>query len=95
MPSYILFDEGHVFMTSSMTNIRDFPMRDYLSERLPVLVVFDNDANVAALAEHRHGAGRIISIWSMLLLAPELGVELLLIMRYSGGVTVSLENVAI
>ena len=57
MPSYILFDKGHVFMTSSMTNIRDFPMRDYLCERLPVLVVFDNDANVAALAEHRHGAG--------------------------------------
>ncbi len=58
MPSYILFDKGHVFMTTSMTNIRDFPMRDYLSQRLPVPVVFDNDANVAALAEHRHGAGR-------------------------------------
>ncbi len=58
MPSYILFEEGHVFMTSAMTNIRDFAMRDYLSERLPVIVVMDNDANVAALAEHRHGVGK-------------------------------------
>ncbi len=58
MPSYILFEEGHVFMTSAMTNIKDFAMRDYLSERLPVIVVMDNDANVAALAEHRHGVGK-------------------------------------
>ena len=58
MPSFILFDEGYVLMTSAMTNIRDFAMRDYLTERLPVRIVLDNDANVAALAEHRQGAGR-------------------------------------
>ena len=34
MPSFILFDEGYVCMTSAMVNIRDFPMRDYLQERL-------------------------------------------------------------
>ena len=33
-------------------------MRDYISARLPTRVVLDNDGNVAALAEHRHGAGR-------------------------------------
>ena len=33
-------------------------MRDYLQERLNVPVVLDNDSNVAALAEHRYGAGR-------------------------------------
>lgn len=58
MPSYILFDKGHVFMTSALPKIKDFPMRDYLSSRLPVPIAIDNDANVAALAEHRHGAGR-------------------------------------
>lgn len=58
MPSFILFDQGYVLMTSAMTNIRDFSMRDYLTERLPVRIVLDNDANVAALAEHRQGAGR-------------------------------------
>ncbi len=33
-------------------------MRDYMQERLGVRVVLDNDSNVAALAEWRHGAGR-------------------------------------
>jgi glucokinase len=58
MPSFILFDQGYVLMTSAMTNICDFPMRDYLKKRMPVPIVLDNDANVAALAEHRLGAGR-------------------------------------
>lgn len=58
MPSFILFDEGYVCMTSAMTEIKNFPMRDYIAERLPVKIVLDNDSNVAALAEHRYGAGR-------------------------------------
>jgi glucokinase len=58
MPSFILFDEGYVCMTSAMTNIKEFAMRSYLEERLPVQIVLDNDSNVAALAEHKHGAGR-------------------------------------
>ena len=58
MPSFILFDEGYVCMTSAMVNIRDFAMRDYLQERLNVPVILDNDSNVAALAEHRYGAGQ-------------------------------------
>lgn len=58
MPSFILYDEGYVYMTSAMVNIRDFPMRDYLEERLGMRIVLDNDSNVAALAEYRYGAGR-------------------------------------
>ena len=58
MPSFILFDQGYVCMTSAMVNIRDFPMRDYLTQRLGIRVVLDNDSNVAALAEHRFGAGQ-------------------------------------
>jgi glucokinase len=58
MPSFILFDEGYVCMTSAMVNIRDFAMRDYLQSRLLMPVILDNDSNVAALAEHRFGAGR-------------------------------------
>lgn len=45
-------------MTSAMVNIHDFGMRDYMEERLGVKVILDNDSNVAALAEHRRGAGR-------------------------------------
>jgi len=58
MPSFIKRETGYVFMTSSMPRIKDFSMRDYLEERLPTRIVLDNDANAAALAEHRHGAGR-------------------------------------
>jgi glucokinase len=58
MPSFILFDEGYICMTSAMTNIKEFAMRDYLAERLPVRIELDNDSNAAALAEYRHGAGR-------------------------------------
>lgn len=58
MPSFILFDQGYVCMTSAMVNIRDFPLRDYMTARLGVPVILDNDSNVAALAEHRYGAGR-------------------------------------
>ena len=58
MPSFVCFDEGKICMTSAMVNIKDFYMRDYLQKRLNVPVVLDNDSNVAALAEWRHGAGR-------------------------------------
>ncbi|MCI8598392.1 MAG: ROK family protein [Lachnospiraceae bacterium] len=58
MPSYIRFETGHIHITSAMVNICDFGMRDYMEERLGVKVILDNDGNVAALAEHRRGAGR-------------------------------------
>ncbi|MGZ5325678.1 MAG: ROK family protein [Solirubrobacterales bacterium] len=38
--------------------ITDVPLRDLLTERLGMPVRIDNDANVAALAEHRFGAAR-------------------------------------
>ena len=56
--SYIIFDKGYIYLTSALEKIQDFYMRDYLAEKLSLPVVLDNDANVAALAEHRKGAGR-------------------------------------
>jgi glucokinase len=38
--------------------IRDLPIRDLMNEKLDVPVYIDNDANCAALAEHRFGAAR-------------------------------------
>ena len=58
MPSFINYETGYVYMTSAMTKIKNFAMRDYLEARLPTKVILDNDANAAALAEHRRGAGR-------------------------------------
>src|SRR4051794_16288276 len=37
---------------------RDVPVRDRVSERLGMTVVVENDANAAAWAEYRFGAGR-------------------------------------
>ncbi|HYH61374.1 MAG TPA: ROK family protein [Solirubrobacterales bacterium] len=39
-------------------DIVDVPVRDIMAERLGIPVVLDNDANAAALAEHRWGAAR-------------------------------------
>lgn len=58
MPSFILFDEGKILMTTSLTNIKNFYARDYLSKKLGVRVVIDNDSHAGAIAEHRFGAGR-------------------------------------
>ncbi|MDR0497481.1 MAG: ROK family protein, partial [Treponema sp.] len=42
-----------------LTKICDFPARDYLMEKLRgIHIIIDNDAHAAAIAEHRHGAGR-------------------------------------
>ncbi len=38
--------------------IEDVPVRDLLRERIGMPVFVDNDANLAALAEHRHGAAQ-------------------------------------
>ena len=38
--------------------IDDLPIRDLVAERIGLPVFVDNDANVAALAEHLYGAAR-------------------------------------
>jgi glucokinase len=38
--------------------LADLPIRDLIAERLRLPISVDNDANLAALAEHRHGAAR-------------------------------------
>jgi glucokinase len=59
MPSFILFEQGYIVKTSNLVKLRDFPARAYLSEKLNgIPIILDNDAHVAALAEHAMGAGR-------------------------------------
>jgi glucokinase len=47
-----------VAITAVNLPIRNLPIRDQMKERLGMPVFIDNDANVAALAEHRFGAAR-------------------------------------
>ena len=58
MPSYIIYDKGYIYLTSALENVKDFYLRDYMSEQLSLPVLLDNDSNIAALAEYRKGAGR-------------------------------------
>ncbi len=57
-PSHIDFNRGIVLETSNIQALNNVPVRDLLEARLEIPVWLDNDANVAALAEHRLGAGR-------------------------------------
>jgi glucokinase len=47
-----------VAITAVNLPIRNLPIRDQMKERLAMPVFIDNDANVAALAEHRFGAAQ-------------------------------------
>ena len=57
IPALVDFRRG-VSVWSNHLPIEDVPFRDLMSERLGLPVVVDNDANLAALAEHRYGAAR-------------------------------------
>jgi glucokinase len=54
------------------------PFRDHLSEKFGLPVAIENDANAAALAEHRHGAGRGSRHMVMLTLGTGVGGGLIL-----------------
>ena len=53
--------------------LENVPVRDVLSERLQVPVSLDNDANLAALAEHRFGAARGTKVAVLLTLGTGIG----------------------
>lgn len=54
---YIDFSAGTVTLSPNLP-LRDLPLRDLLQEATGLPVMVDNDANAAALAENRLGAGR-------------------------------------
>ncbi len=57
-PSHIDYEKGLVITTSSLPKWDNVPAKAMLSSKLGVPVEIDNDANVAAIAEHRFGAGK-------------------------------------
>jgi glucokinase len=58
--------------------LSDVPLRDRLAKRFGVPVAIENDANAAALAEHRSGAGRGSHHMIMLTLGTGVGGGLIL-----------------
>jgi glucokinase len=61
--------------TYDMVNLpfHDFPLRDHMAQRFGLPVGLDNDANAAAIAEWRVGAGRGVDDLVMLTLGTGLG----------------------
>ena len=57
-PSSIDSKRGVALESSKIVQLNDQPVRQMLHDRVGVPVYVDNDGNVAALAEHRFGAGR-------------------------------------
>ena len=57
IPCTIARESGYAIGAVNLP-INDVPFRDLMHERIGLPVAIDNDANVAALAEHRFGAAR-------------------------------------
>ncbi len=57
-PSYIDFEKGRILCTSNICTLQNCDAKVFFEQKLGVRVLLDNDCNVAAIAEHRFGAGR-------------------------------------
>lgn len=57
-PSSVDYKRGVTLESSNIVSLNEQPVREMLRERLQLPVFVDNDGNVAALAEHKYGAGR-------------------------------------
>jgi glucokinase len=78
--------------------ITDVPIRDFMQERIGLPVYVDNDANVAALAEHLYGAGRGADDVVMLTVGTGIGGGLVLggeVYRGSTGAAAELGHIVI
>ena len=90
--------ERGVAITAVNLDLVDVPIRELMSERLQMPVFLDNDANMAALAEHLFGAGRGASNVVMLTVGTGIGGGLILggeLYRGSGGAAGELGHVVI
>jgi len=97
IPATIDRDRG-VAISAVNLPIEDLPIRDLVSERIGLPVFVDNDANVAALAEHLYGAARGADNAVMLTIGTGIGGGLILggeVYRGSTGAAAELGHVVI
>ena len=77
IPSTIDRERGHAINSVNLPLV-DVPIRDLVSERLGLPTFIDNDANLAALAEHRLGAAKDTENAVMLTIGTGIGGGLIL-----------------
>jgi glucokinase len=97
IPATIDHDRGLAIHAVNLT-ITDVPIRDLMQERIGLPVFVDNDANVAALAEHLYGAGRGAQDVVMLTIGTGIGGGLVLggeVYRGSTGAGAELGHIVI
>jgi glucokinase len=86
IPSLLAFEAG-VSISSVHLPLADLPFRDLMTERLGLPVYLDNDANLAALAEQRVGAGKGFSNLVLITLGTGIGSGIVLDGRLFRGST--------
>jgi glucokinase len=97
IPATIDHDRGLAIQAVNL-EISDVPIRDLMHERVGLPVFVDNDANVAALAEHLYGAGRGAKNVVMLTIGTGIGGGLILggeVYRGSTGAAAELGHIVI
>lgn len=78
VPGFILMEEGIITDSPNLPTMKDFPMRDLLSEMVDAPVILENDANAAALGEKWMGAGRDVNDMVLLTLGTGVGGGIIL-----------------
>src|SRR5262249_39080913 len=97
IPATIDHDRGLAIHAVNLT-ITDVPIRDLMQERVGLPVFVDNDANVAALAEHLYGAAKGADHVVMLTIGTGIGGGLILggeVYRGSTGAGAELGHIVI
>lgn len=78
VPGFILMDKGLITDSPNLPSMKNFPMRDLLSELVDAPVILENDANAAALGEKWKGAGRDVNDLVLLTLGTGVGGGIIL-----------------
>lgn len=73
VPGFIDIDRGLIVGSHNLPEFSGFPVRDVLGDRLGTPVIFENDANAAALGEKWMGAGREVNDLILLTLGTGVG----------------------
>ena len=73
VPGFIIMKTGVITDSPNLPFLKDFPIRNVLSEKLGAKVILENDANAAALGEKWIGAGRDVSDLLLLTLGTGIG----------------------